>query len=515
MARPPRLLDANGRSVTRKALTTPQATSGMIGVRQVFTDSVASGLTPSRLASILRACDAGVMHDYMVLAEEMEERDPHYASVLGVRKRAVSGVAPVVTAASESAQDKKIAEAVREHIAEHDKFEGLVEDLLDGLGKGFSVVEIHWDETTTPWSFHKFDWITQRHFQFDQDTGQVLRLIDEADPLNGVALRPHGFLVHRPRIKSGHIARNGLARLVAFGWMCKHYALKDWMAFAETYGLPLRIGKYGPGATAEDVDKLYTAVANIGSDAAAVLPESMTIEFEQVTGTQSEAVFEKLARFVDEQVSKAVLGQTMTSDNGSSQAQAKVHNEVRHDVAQADARAVAGTINRDLVRPFVDWNFGVQDSYPRIEIIVKEPEDLKLVLDATEKLIGRGLKVKASEVRARLGYSDPDEDDEIIGGGPSVPDPSTAAEANSREDPAPGPDPFALIDEIEGEMLGGWQPVMDETLRPLLARIAGASSLAEVLEILDEVRDLPSARLVEELVIGAVKARAIGDALDA
>ena len=39
-----------------------------------------------------------ILDAYLVLAEEMEEKDPHYASVLGVRKRAVSGITPIVEA---------------------------------------------------------------------------------------------------------------------------------------------------------------------------------------------------------------------------------------------------------------------------------------------------------------------------------------------------------------------------------------------------------------------------------
>lgn len=507
------LLDAYGRPVKRQVLTKRQAEAGMTSVRQVFSASIGAGLTPVRLASILRACDQGQIHDYVTLAEEMEERDPHYASVLGVRKRAVSGVDPMVEPASESGHDKKIADAVREHIAEHDGFADLVEDLLDGLGKGFSVVEIDWDTSSSPWAPDHFEWVSQRFFQFDQETGRELRLIDEADMANGVPLHPLKHLVHVPRLKSGHMARNGLARLVAFGWICKAYSLKDWIAFAETYGLPLRIGRYGPGATAEDVDKLYTAVANIGTDAAAVLPESMRIEFEQIAGTSSEQVFEKLARFVDEQVSKAVLGQTMTSDNGSSQAQAKVHNEVRHDVAVADAKGVAGTINRDLVKPFVDLNFGPQKDYPRLKIIVQEDEDLALILKSTNEMAGRGLRIKASEVRAKMGYSEPDDNDEVIGGVPA-PASDTGTAANAESDP-PEPDPFALLEDLEEGMLDDWEPVMDDTLRPILQQIRAAATLEDVQRLLGEIGGLPAAKLIDALVQNAYGARSAGDVSDA
>ncbi|WP_332831726.1 phage portal protein family protein [Escherichia coli] len=39
-------------------------------------------LNPGRLAGILRNAANGITRDFFILAEEMEERDLHYASVL-------------------------------------------------------------------------------------------------------------------------------------------------------------------------------------------------------------------------------------------------------------------------------------------------------------------------------------------------------------------------------------------------------------------------------------------------
>ncbi len=63
----------------------------------------------------------------------------------------------------------------------------------------------------------------------------------------------------------------------------------------------------------------------------------------------------------------------MTADDGSSNAQAQVHNDVRVDILEADAKALANTLNRDLLRPYIDLNFGPQADYPRIELEVPKP----------------------------------------------------------------------------------------------------------------------------------------------
>jgi hypothetical protein len=55
------------------------------GVRQIAADHPSAGLTPARLATILREAEDGDPTRYLELAEDMEEKDLHYLGVLGVR----------------------------------------------------------------------------------------------------------------------------------------------------------------------------------------------------------------------------------------------------------------------------------------------------------------------------------------------------------------------------------------------------------------------------------------------
>lgn len=532
MATAPVLLDQYGRPVRRAELTKDLARPGLASIRQVWAPSVASGLTPERLAAVMRSAATGNPTDYLVLAEEMEERDPHYASVLGVRKRAVSGITPTVVAASDSAQDQAIAEAVREGIAEHDQFPDLVEDLLDAVGKGYAVVEIDWAKSATDWAIRGWTWRDPRHFVWDRDTGTELRLLTEREAGTGEALEPYKFAVHRPKLKSGLALRGGIARLVAFGWICKAYTLKDWVAFIECFGLPLRLGRYGPEATPADVAVLSRAVAAIGSDAAATLPKSMEIEFQEIADGAGSDIFEKLARWVDEQTSKAVLGQTMTSDNGSSKAQASVHNEVRHDVLKADARQVAGTINRDIVRAFVDLNFGPQPDYPRVVIPVEDPEDTAATIKSVDTLARLGVTFRADELRAKVGLTKPEEGDETVGGvmQPAAPVPGAAPDATAparnqaqgactcgacltREaNAAAGSDVYADLDPAEAQALLSWPAQMDGVLAPVLKLVDEAQSYDEIKRRLPELLgEMSLAQVVDGLVGALVQARAQGD----
>lgn len=395
-------------TVAPQALSTEMSAGGMTSIRQPWHAAVADDLDPVRLTSILRAASEGSHFDYLTLAEEMEERDGHYASVLSTRKLALAGLDVRVDALSDAAQDVAIADAVREVVA-GPEFGELLFDLADAIAKGYSVAEIIWDRDGAVWVPERFEHRDPRFFVWDRDTGRELRLLDAADPVNGIPLPPFKFIVHRPRLRSGLPVRAGLARLVAVAYMCKAWAWKDWMAFADVFGLPMRIGTYREGTKEEDIALLRRAVANLGSDAAAVIHESMNIRFEAAPNTTGAAdFFERLASFWDKQVSKAVLGQTMTADDGASLSQAQVHDSVRRDLLKADAKSLQYTLNECLVRPFVDLNFG-GGQYPQLVLHVPEREDLQLLVSSLEKLVPLGLEVEQSVIRDKLGLPDPDE----------------------------------------------------------------------------------------------------------
>jgi Protein of unknown function (DUF935) len=73
----------------------------------------------------------------------------------------------------------------------------------------------------------------------------------------------------------------------------------------------------------------------------------------------------------------------------------------------------------------------------------------------------------------------------------------------------------ADLDQIEAEMMADWREVADGMDAALATVIDGAASYEEVLERLPEtLRLMPTAVLVETLVKGMFKARALGDQKD-
>ena len=479
MGRKPQIYDQFGRPIDRSGLSTPIMSASIGGVRSPITGYPADGLTPVRLASILRAADVGDAVEYLELAETIEERDPHYLAVLSTRKRAVSQIEITVEPASDAAEDIKKADLVRDWL-KRDELADEVFHILDCIGKGYSVTRIDWETSEAQYYPKRLERMDPRWFRFDRTDLTTLRKLNDQgveEPLDGGR-----FIFANIQAKSGLALRGGLARVAAWGWMFKAYTQRDWAIFTQTYGQPLRVGKYGAGASEKDRDTLFMAVANIAGDCAAIIPESMTIDFVETSNVgASSDLYLKRADWLDQQISKAVLGQTSTTDAvvgglGSG----KEHRQVQEDIERADARALAAILNRDLIRPWMDLEYGPQSRYPRLRIARPEAEDLVAMATSLSQLVPLGLRVKMSEVREKFGWSDPGAQDEVL-------QPPTPAPAPATDPSQPNP----IIKRVSGEIKRG-EPVP----RPIAA-LQAEGPPAVVLEALSDV-DLLTDQLARE-----------------
>ncbi|MFC5423842.1 DUF935 family protein, partial [Bosea eneae] len=240
------------------------------------------------------------------------------------------------------------------------------------------------------------------------------------------------FIVHRHKAKSGLTIRSGLARVASWCWMYKAFTAKDWAIFTQNYGMPTRVGKFDRAASDADKEVLWRAVANIAGDCAAIIPAEMSIDFvsvEKGTGAPGQ-LYERRADWHDRQISKLVLGQTTTTDAVSGgHAVAQEHRLVQEDLERADAKLLSASLTKQLVQLIIALNFGPQAKYPRLNIGRPDEVPLNDVVNAIDKLGPQGLTVEASELRDRLGFSDPAKPRkdgkavELIGGRPPPPAP--------------------------------------------------------------------------------------------
>lgn len=350
-------------------------------------------LDPARLASAFAAADQGDITDQATLFELIEEHDPHLFSELSKRRRAVTGLGWQLHPKDDAPQSeldrcKELADMTRSV----PRFEDALYDLTDGIGKGFSSLEIAW-RTGAQWTPAALHWVPQRLMRIDRTTGQMLLL------KNGVPepLRPWGWVVHEHRSKSGYIEQAALFRVLAWTYAYKAYNVMDMQKFLEKYGMPLRLGKFPAGLGKDQQATLLKAVRNIGSDGAGVVPNTMTIDFIQAMKAGSVDDFLNAVQYWERKQSMAILGGTLTSQadgKSSTNALGQVHNHVRREIMLHDVRQLEPTIAQQLLTPMALYNgMFAPDRIPRFAFDTAETADQRMMVEVLGRAAEMGMAI--------------------------------------------------------------------------------------------------------------------------
>jgi len=463
------ILDMYGQPIQREVLSEPQ-TSKLGWITRDFAQHPSRGLTPKKLHSILEAAEYGDLMAQSDLFTDMEERDAHLFADMSKRKRALLTLDwNIVAPANASAEEKKQAAQLEEWFTDFANLDDVLFDQMDAVGHGFSAQEIEWHQVEKVWLPKTLTHRPQRWFRTPLYDGNDLRLRDNSS--DGAPLWPFGWLVHKHRAKSGYLTRAGLHRVLAWPYLFKTYAVSDLAEFLEIYGLPLRVGKYPPGSTKEEKATLLRAVAEIGHNAAGIIPEGMMIEFQEAAdGTKDP--FEAMIAWCEKSVSKAILGGTLTSQadgKTSTNALGKTHNEVRRDLLTSDARQAQRTLT-NLCYMLSALNFGASDPRrcPRFEFDTRDAEDLALYADALPKLVGAGVKVPRQWAQDKLMIPEPKDGEDIL----SVPKPQMALPPAERPDEQPRTAKMryrAVLRNAAGEIVYPDQDELDQTVATLPA----------------------------------------------
>ncbi|MDR2092327.1 MAG: DUF935 domain-containing protein [Azoarcus sp.] len=399
------IVDQYGNPIKPAALKTEIAAPQPMGVRSIAQQTSADGLDPTRLARLLKSAEDGDTGAYLELASAMEEKYLHYAAQLATRKRAVTGIPCEIVPASEEARDVAAAELIERCLP---VIQRALFDMLDAIGKGFSVTEIIWDVVDGQWLPVQLIYRDPRWFKFDKVDGRTLRLASDVNQ-DGEPLPPGKFIVHYMAAKTGLPIRNGMARAASWAYIFQNFCLRDWVTYIECFGKPLRLGRYD-SATAKpaDIEILLAAVQGIGTDASAILPKSMEVEFPEVSQARGQnALWLALLEYLDAQISKLVLGQTLTADTGKggggSYALGNVHNDVRMDILADDAQALAATLNRDLIPLIVGLNIPGIEKFPEFRLPVEEPDDLVALKEIVKDAVALGIPVSQQWFSEKFG----------------------------------------------------------------------------------------------------------------
>lgn len=448
-------------------------TKEIASARRDITIPVFSGLLRPQDDTLI---SRGGARGYKVYDEVV--RDCHAYAVVQKRKMAVVAREWRVDPASEDARDKRAAEVVREQLAAI-PFDRICLDLLDALLKGFAVGEVMWEPRDGQMVVADILARDQRRFVFDAE-GR-LRLLTWESMVHGEPVPERKFIVHRFQASRSNPYGLGLGNKIFWPVWFKREGIKFWLVFLEKFGSPTVVGKHAQGANEQAIDKLLEVIQQVSQETGIVVPDTTTVELLEASRQGGSDAYERMVRWCDEQMSEAVLGETLSTNIGQvgSRAASETHNDVRGELTDADCDLLSDTLNETLCRWITELN--VPGATPPT-IWREAPED-------EDALIGRRQK-QAETDRAYydMGYRISDEVLDAEFGGRYVPDsrPRVAAPGSAPTTFAEGDDRDA-VDDLAEQLDTAAAPAMDDWINEIRRIIETSASIPQAIERLEQL----------------------------
>ena len=139
----------------------------------------------------------------------------------------------------------------------------------------------------------------------------------------------------------------------------KKNALAFWDTFAEIFGMPMRIART---TTRDDKElaKMERMMSDMGTEGWGIFQQGTEIEVVESTKGDAFNVYDRRIERANSELSKLIIGQTMTLEDGSSLSQAQTHLEVFQNIIEADCDLLRDIINNQLIPRMIRHGFPLQ-----------------------------------------------------------------------------------------------------------------------------------------------------------
>ncbi|MFN3858412.1 MAG: DUF935 family protein [Caulobacter sp.] len=332
-------------------------------------------------------------------------RDDQVTACFGQRRLALTSRQLIVEPGADDAASIAAADHLRANLAAI-PFDRACGKMLWGEFYGFAVAECMWGQRDGRIWLEAVKVRTPWRFRWDRD-GR-LRLLTRSNTATGELMPDRKFWT----ISSGSDNDDdpyglGLAHQLYWPVYFKKQGLGFWLRALEKFGAPSTVVKY-PAGSGEDVTKKALDIARrLRIDGAAAVPDTMVLDLLEATrGTVDQATFH---RQMQAAIAKIILGQTMTTDDGSSLAQGKVHENVKEELVDADAELQCESFQNGPAAWLTRWNFpgaatpiirrpSPEDEGVAAELVAKKGKALKAMMDVglaptqetLERIVGPG-----------------------------------------------------------------------------------------------------------------------------
>jgi phage gp29-like protein len=320
---------------------------------------------------------------------------------------------------------------------------------------GYAVAEIIWEVVNGKLEFKDIAVRKRHRFKFDLNGG--LRLLKSGHP-NGIELPDRKMWTYNTGADNDDQPYGmGLAHWLYWPCLFKREGVTFWLTFLDKFGSPTVKGTYPTASDQDKIDKLLEACMAAASDAAIALPEGMQIELMEAS-RGGKVSYQELVDKMDASISKIILSQTMTTDNGSSNSQAQVHDTVKDAVVEADAAEICNSFNQGPVKWITEYNFP-NAKLPKVKFLTETQEDLNTSADRDVKILSLGYQPTEEYIHETYGNNYVKVDQTNKSQGQTAPDKKTEFSEHTHD--SDDIDNFAEDASQSDHLSSVLQPVMD------------------------------------------------------
>ena len=139
----------------------------------------------------------------------------------------------------------------------------------------------------------------------------------------------------------------------------KKNVLAAWDVFSEIFGMPLRTA-ITSSRDQKEIDRISDMMERMGMAGYAVLPTGTDLQIVESAKSDAYNVYDKRVDRANSEISKLIIGQTMTIEDGSSLSQSQTHLKVFENLVESDAKLLANTVNNQLFPRMIQHGFPLQ-----------------------------------------------------------------------------------------------------------------------------------------------------------
>lgn len=299
------------------------------------------------------------------------ERDAMIQTALTLKKLGVLAAPYSIVPADRSDQAKRIAEFVE---AQFESMTGSPRSILfsamDAFAKGWSLQELLWEGHDGKLRLAAVKPKDPSQFGLEVDAfGNIERLRLEIPGEAPRDLPAERFVIFQNR--PGYGSPKGRSDLDAAHrhWDAKGRLLDGWRQHLDRFAMPTVLGKFESGLSEEDVRSMLNSLQQLGTSTAMTYSDAWQVDT-LGGGKEPSAGFMEAIEFHNREIARAILGQTLTTDEGrrvGSLALGKVHLQVLLlQLASLRAQLADLVMTEQVIRPMIELNFG-DSPIPRFE----------------------------------------------------------------------------------------------------------------------------------------------------